>query len=300
MKIVDAHHHLWIPEQPDAAMGYRWLKDIGAMKPFGDPTPIQRDYEWQEFADESENHELAGSVYVQVDGAIGDPIAETAWVQSIFDKTDLPHAIVGLLDLSADNAEAMLEPQTRYTCFRGVRQILSRLDDNPALCFAASHYLRNPVWRDNFRLLGQHQLSFDLQLYPEQMSDAAEFFSQHSNTPVIIDHAGSPYDQSAAGINNWQQGLTQLASLEHVAIKLSGFGMFDRQRSAESLRPMIEFILMTFGADRVMFGSNFPVDKLMGSYDSIVDILCDTCAQLTEAERQSVFHDTSINWYKPE
>jgi len=75
MKLFDAHHHLWIPEKEAPAIGYGWLKDIGAIKPFGDPTPIQRNYEWAEYSAESHDHELVGSVYVQVDGAIGDPVA---------------------------------------------------------------------------------------------------------------------------------------------------------------------------------------------------------------------------------
>jgi len=128
MKFVDAHHHLWIPEQSTPAIGYRWLKDIGATKPFGDPTAIQRDYEWGEFASESDEHELLGSVYVQVDGAIGDPVAETRWVQSVFDGTGLPHAIVGLVDLATENAEAILKRQTKFDSFKGVRQILSPPD----------------------------------------------------------------------------------------------------------------------------------------------------------------------------
>jgi predicted TIM-barrel fold metal-dependent hydrolase len=65
MQIIDAHHHLWAPETDPANTGYVWLKNIGAMKPFGDPTPIQRDYLVNEFRSESVEHELIGSVHVQ-------------------------------------------------------------------------------------------------------------------------------------------------------------------------------------------------------------------------------------------
>jgi len=131
------------------------------------------------------------------------------------------------------------------------------------------------------------------------MSDAADFLSQHTDVPVIIDHAGSPYDQSSSGLLAWRQGLTQLAALDHVAIKLSGFGMFDNHRSVDSLRPMVEFILTTFGYERVMYGSNFPVDKLMGSFDAITNMVFDACDQLAESQRQAVFCDNAIKWYSP-
>ena len=126
MHFVDAHHHLWIPQQVAPDLGYGWLRDIGSPKPFGDPTPIQRDYEWPEFVAESREHRLAGSVYVQVDGAIADPLAESRWVQGVFAGTGRTHAIVCLADLAHEHAAARLEAQLRVPQVRGVRQILAR------------------------------------------------------------------------------------------------------------------------------------------------------------------------------
>ena len=80
-KIIDAHHHLWAPQTPALDVGYVWLKDIGAPKPFGDPTPIQRDYLLDEFLSEATPDRLAGSVHLQCDPKIPDPVAETARVR---------------------------------------------------------------------------------------------------------------------------------------------------------------------------------------------------------------------------
>lgn len=302
VRFTDAHHHLWIPCSTDPDLGYGWLRDIGAMKPFGDPTPIQRDYEWPEYASESDRHTMLGSVYVQVDGAIADPVAETAWVQSVFDQSELSHGIVSLVDLSLPTAEAMLTAHARFAAFKGVRQILSRLDDTPKLCFAPVHYLHNDQWRDQFGLLEQYQLSFDLQLYPEQMADAAEFFAQHPNVPVIVDHAGSPYDQTSKGLAAWREGLTLLASLEHVSMKFSGFGMFDQQRNVSSIEPMVESLLELFTPERLLYGSNFPVDKLMGNFDDTLDMLdacLDVCA-CTAEQRQKIWSDNTQRIYRLE
>lgn len=297
IRFVDAHHHLWIPESTDPDLGYRWLRDIGAMKPFGDPTPIQRNYEWAEFADESQ-HQMAGSVYLQVDGTIADPVAETAWVQSIFDGTGLQHAIIGLVDLASADAEKTLVAQCQYSGFKGVRQILSRLDDNPTLCFAPIHYLRDTTWRDQFQLLEEHGLSFDLQLYPEQMGEAAEFLARFPKVPVIVDHAGSPYDQSAKGLAALAEGLETLAQLEHVSIKLCGFGMFDTQRSAHSVQPVIAQVFEHFGSARVMFGSNFPVDKLMGTYDDVIELVAGNLNDLDSAQQQAFWYDNAVRVYR--
>ncbi|MFK7857451.1 MAG: amidohydrolase [Granulosicoccus sp.] len=294
---IDAHHHLWIPESADPDLGYRWLRDIGAMKPFGDPTPIQRNYEWAEFSSES-RHQMAGSVYLQVDGAIADPVAETTWIQEIFNETGLKHAIVGLVDLASKDAIDVLEGHARHSFFKGVRQILSRLDEHPALCFAPVHYLRDARWRDQFQLLGERSLSFDLQLYPEQMIEAATFLSRFPQVPVIIDHAGSPHDQSPKGLATLQKGLIALSSLEHVTIKLCGFGMFDSNRTAASVKPVTDIVLEHFGPERVMFASNFPVDKLMGTYDELLQIVADNLQGLSREQQSSIWHDTAARVYR--
>ena len=81
--IIDSHHHLWAPQTDPGNVGYVWLRDIGAPKPFGDPTPIQRDYLIEEFLAEAAPERLAGSVHLQCDPKIPDPVAETAFIQRI-------------------------------------------------------------------------------------------------------------------------------------------------------------------------------------------------------------------------
>ena len=298
MQLIDAHHHLWIPERTDPDLGYGWLRDVGAPKPFGDPTPIQRDYEWAEYAAESEAHELAGSVHVQTDGAV-DAVAETAWVQSVFDATGLPHAIVGLADLASEGLGETLDGHARHRSFRGVRQILSRLDEDPAASFAPRHLVRDPAWRAGFASLGARGLVFDLQLYPEQMIEVAEFLADHRGTGVVLDHAGSPHDPSPAGRALWREGTARLAALgDHVAVKLSGFGMFDAGWSADSVRPLVHHLLEHFGPERTMWGSNFPVDSLMASHDHGVEAVLACLDGLDDGARAAVMGGTARRVYR--
>jgi len=298
MKILDAHHHIWIPEQSSPDLGYGWLRDIGAIKPFGDPTAIQRDYTWAEYVEEPKRHNIDASVYVQVDGAIADPVAETRWVQSVIDRPANRFRIVGLVDLTGSHAQAHIEAQVAFESFKGVRQIISFLDDRPQLSFAAEHLLRNSKWTDQFALIADHGLSFDLQLYPEQMAEAAEFFSQFPNVPIVIDHAGSPYDQTKDGMLRWQEGLAVISQLNNVSIKLSGFGMFDKHWDSTSIQPMIDVLLTLFGPERMMFGSNFPVDKLMADFDDTVDRVLKCIEYGGDAAVVSVFGQTACRFYR--
>lgn len=300
MQIVDAHHHIWIPEQREPDLGYGWLRDVGSIKPFGDPTPIQRDYQWDEYINESTGHEVAASVYVQCDGAIADPAAETAWVQSVVARPAEEFGIVGLVNLNNEQAQAQIEAQCQYPSFKGVRQIISYLDDNPQLCFSSEHLLRNARWRDQFALLSDHGLSFDLQLYPEQMVEAADFLSQFPSVPIVIDHAGSPHDQTKAGMSRWENGLQVLGQLDNVSIKLSGFGMFDKHWSSKSISPMVDRIMAIFGHEKTMYGSNFPVDKLFSDFDDGVERIGACITPFGQDAVNAVFANTARRFYQLE
>lgn len=273
MKIIDSHHHLWAPDSPDMDLGYVWIKDIGAPKPFGDPTAIQRDYLLEEFLAEDPNIDLVGSVHLQADPKIPDPVAETALVQSFSTGSGHRIMIVGFVDLAASEAAAQIKWHAAYPNFRGVRQILCYLAEKPQISFTERNLLDDATWRANFARLGELGLSFDLMLYPEQMAQAAAFLSDHPEVPVVVEHLGCPHDTSAEGMKLWRQGMEQLGALSHVQAKLSGYAMYFQGNLGPAAVEITIGILDIFGNDRVMFGSNFPVDKLHLTYADVVDFV---------------------------
>lgn len=296
MKIIDAHHHLWAPQTPDLDLGYGWLKDIGAMKPFGDPTPIQRDYLLDEFLAEPAPRRLSASVHVQADPKLADPVAETAFIQKISDTSGHPIMIVGFADLSSDDFEQHLKGHLGYPNLRGIRQIISYLPERPELSFAAQNLLDDKKWRSRFTRLAEHGLRFDLQLYPEQMRQAAEFLAEHPEVPVVIDHLGSPYDQSSEGLALWQQGVKALAALSHVSVKLSGYAMFFGSNLEGSAEYVTQELLRLFGPNRTMFGSNFPVDSLHLRYPEAFDFVEDQIGK-DLVSQAAVFGGTAASFY---
>jgi predicted TIM-barrel fold metal-dependent hydrolase len=296
MKLFDAHHHLWNLQ----VLEYKWLKQIGVPKPFGDPTPIQKDYLTKNFLNdvaEAADIELAGSVHIQVDGALFDPVTETSWLSKP-DPSGIPSAIVGFVNLTKEDAEAVLKRHLSFPKFRGVRQIIGMLEQRPDLSFTSEHLLRNPQWQENFVLLEKHQLSFELQLYPEQMTESADFLSGFPEVPVVIDHAGCPYDQSESGLQLWREGLASLAELPNLHIKLSGFGMYDKDWSSGSAQVLFETILELFGPKRIMWGSNFPVDRLMKPYNFCVEQLLQWISPLPLEDQRLIASETAKKFYR--
>jgi len=151
MKIFDSHQHLWNLQILD----YTWLKQIGSPKPFGDPTPIQKDYVRVDFlSDVAKNNKinLSGSVHIQVDSALADPVTETRWL-SKFIPEGIPSGIVGYEDLTKEDAEDVLIRHLTYPKFRGVRQIIAMLEKSPDLYFADENLLLNKCWQNSFALL---------------------------------------------------------------------------------------------------------------------------------------------------
>ncbi len=293
MRIVDAHHHLWDLE----ACRYPWLMARGVKRFFGDPTPIQKNYLVGDLRQDAAGYELLGSVHVQVGVAVGEELVETAWLETTAERDGLPSAIVAFSDLADASAAEALAGQQAYSRVRGIRQIVGRSEAEDAATGSGA-LLHSPAWYEGLALLREQGLSFDLQLIPPQLPAAADLFSRLPGLSVALCHCGSPWDQTPAGIKTWRQGLRLFAQLPDVSCKLSGFGMFDNNWTSDSIRPLVESCIEIFGVERCMFGSNFPVDKLHGSYSRLWCAYDEITRGLKEAERRALFIDNATRFYR--
>lgn len=257
---IDAHHHLWDLD----AVHYPWLMAKGVERFFGDPSPIQRNYLLDEFRAEASAEGFAASVHIQVGAENGWD--EAAWVQEVADATpDWPLAQVVFCDLTAEDLAAQLDAFQSLPTVRGLRQIVGRAPGEDART-GTNELLGNPSFAAGLREAGRRGLSFDLQLIPELMEKTARVLDTSPDTKVALCHAGSPHDRSPEGLAQWSKSLRNLSELPNVYCKLSGLGMFAHTWNVEDFRPIVETVIEQFGPERVMFGSNFPVDKLYSDY----------------------------------
>lgn len=262
---IDAHHHLW----DLGAVHYPWLAERGAVRFFGDPSSIQRNYLVDEFRTDAQSHGVQASVHIQVGAA--DPWAEAVWVDAVAAANPgWPAAQVVFCDLTQDGLSETLDRYQSLPSVRGVRQIVGRAPGEDART-GTNELLQNPAFAEGLRALAPRGLSFDLQLLPELMADTAQVLAEAPETQVALCHAGSPHDRSANGLAYWRHQIKHLAALPQVSCKLSGLGMFDHGWTAESITPIVETCLELFGPDRCMFGSNFPVDSLSSDYARLIN-----------------------------
>ncbi|MCV6594519.1 MAG: amidohydrolase family protein [Silicimonas sp.] len=283
---IDSHHHLWDLN----AVHYPWLMETGAPRFFGNPAPIQRDYLIEEFRRDA--NRFRGSVHIQVGAE--DPLAEARWVQIVADANpDWPLRQVAFCDLTAEDRDDQLDQLQALPSLRGVRQIVGRAPGEDAVT-GTNALLENPRFLDGLREVWRRGLSFDLQLIPALYAPMAELLRAAPDARVALCHAGSPHDRSAPGLRQWAKDLQALSTLPQVTCKLSGLGMFDHHWSTESIRPIVDTCLAQFGPDRLMFGSNFPVDSLYSDYARLVTAY-ETL--LPEAVHGAVFGTTAAHFY---
>ena len=292
-KIVDAHHHLW---NLGAGYNYPWLQDQSSGEGMlGELTPIARDYVLDDYRADVANYDVVGSVHIEAVSA--DTIAETRWLQAMASREGLPSAIVARVDLHKPDAEEVMAELKSFPNVRGVRQIVN-WHSNPKCTFTDHDLLTDSDWLAGFRTLRKYDLSFDLQLYPAQMRDAAELARKNPDTLIVVNHAGMPLDRDEAGVTLWRDGMKRLAGEPNVVCKISGLGMVDWRWNEASIRPFVLGVIDCFGVDGAMFASNFPVDKLYSSFDTLYGAFETIVASFTESEKDKLFHRNALRIYR--
>lgn len=295
MRIVDAHHHLWDLDK----IYYPWLSDRIRSVVFGDYSTIRRNYLIPDLVADIAGLNVVKSVHIQAECDQAQAVEETRWLQSVADSPNtpgFPQAIVAFADLSKPNAASVLDAHLRYANVRGIRQMLHHVRTGDSTV-SSTEYLRDPVWLGNLELLVARGLSFDLQLFPEQMTEAAEVAAANPALQFILCHTGSPRHRDASGMQLWRDGMRALARQSNVAVKISGLGMYDRAWTIETIRPFVEETILLFGTDRCMFASNFPVDALMSSYAVVWEAFDTITEALSLAQRSRLFAENAERYY---
>lgn len=291
--VIDAHHHFW-----SLSNDLPWLKDERIAFRYGDYTPICRDYLLEEYLADTAGWPVVGSVYVEAEWNRRKAGDESRWVADHAVKTGMPTVMVAWCDPAAPEAEALLEEHARTSIVRGIRH-------KPAAAPSPSEARRGAVgsmdsesWRRGYGLLERHGWSYDLQTPWWHLDAAAQLARDFPRIPLIINHAGLPSDRSPEGLAGWRKALALAAEEPNVFIKISGIGQPGLPWTDEMNGPIIRDVVTIFGADRAMFASNFPVDSLVGDFDTIFSGFVAATADLVEEDRAKLFHDTAARVYR--
>jgi L-fuconolactonase len=292
----------------------------------GNPDHVTRPHMPQTYHRDTGKYNVSGYVHIQA-GWTGkvptDAADETRWLDGL---SDPPLAIVGeahLHDLA--NLDAVLDAhQSASSRFQGVRDMMARHDSRGVMDFnETGEVLRRDDFKQGYARLGERNLTFDAWVYSHQLPDLIRLVSDVPNTKVVLDHIATPIalggphgglgttaDQRKSIQEQWYDDLARLAQVDHVQLKLSGllmpvlgFGFHRRDdpptlsEVVDAMAPHIEFALSEFGVDRCMFASNFPMDKVSTSFETLYDAYFQIVENYTDTEKQKLFSSNALAFY---
>ena len=255
---IETHHHLWELDR----FPYRWLRDPGTAghnRRLGEYKMIRTDWGVERLLREFYGSNVIKSVHVEGDSGAADPVAETAWLQSIAGRHGFPHAIVVFCDLQREGAEEQLARHADFKNTRGVR--IREHPDDPAA----------PTFRKAYAALKRHDFSYELNASPGKLISGRDVATAYPSVQMILGHAGFPLERTPGYYDRWKREISALAEADNVACKISGLGMVDHRWTVESIRPWVLHCIEAFGVDRAMFGTNWPVDILYSTYLRQID-----------------------------
>ncbi len=288
---IDAHFHIW--RQADLP----WL--MGPMQPriFGPYERIRRDYPIEEYLADVRPAGVTSAVYVQANWPKDQALQEAAFVAEASERMGFPIAIIAYADMLVDDVRPQLDALARNGRVRGVRMQL-HWHENALYRFASgSELCRDPLLQRNIGHLAAYGWSFDLQVFAGQMAGAAALAEACPDVPFVLQHAGMLEDLSPGGIEAWRAGMKLLAARPNIFSKLSGLGTFLRRNDSAHVAMVVAETLRLFGADRCLFGSNFPIEKLWTDYASLMAAFR---AAVPAGDHPTVFTATARRVYRLE
>jgi predicted TIM-barrel fold metal-dependent hydrolase len=227
-----------------------------------------------------------------------DPVAETHWIETLHREHAMPSACIGHAEFDRADIAEVLAGHAQSPLMRGIRHKPAAASDRRDASRGAPGSMDDPRWRAGYALMERYGLSYDLQTPWWHLDAAADLARDFPRTALIINHTGLPADRSADGITGWRNALAKVALQPNVFIKISGLGRRGEPWTVEANGPVIRETIAIFGADRCMFASNYPVDRLAGPFDTIYRGFFAAVADRRVAEQLQLFHGNAQRVYR--
>jgi L-fuconolactonase len=286
---LDSHQHFWQLGRFDTS----WL-DVPRH------ARIRRDYLPADLKPLIDAAGVQRTVFVQTQHAI----EENRWALQLANEHDWIAGVVGWVDLAGPECEEQLLEFTSQPKFVGLRHVTQ---DEPDVDFI----VRPDVLR-GLKVLQKHDVPFDLLFYVKHLHHAQRLARELPDLRMVIDHLSKPRirEQAASrtlkasgtllALDDWEANFRAAAKCPNVWCKLSGMITEADWRNWKpaDLRPYVQVALEAFGPERLMFGSDWPVCELAGSYQQVMDALNEALGPISPTERERIFGGTGRDFYR--
>ncbi len=273
---IDAHHHYWELGRFD----YSWLDQP-------ELAAIRRSFLPSDLASLIQEAGVDKTIFVQTQ----HNLEETEWVLGLADQHDFMAGVVGWVDLASEQCEEQLLRLKAHPKFSGIRHVTQDEPDDDFI-------IRPDILR-GLQVLEKHQVPFDLLFYVKHIHHAATVAATVPELPLVIDHLSKP-EIKAGRLDNWQSHFCRAAEFPNVYCKLSGMITEANWEdwTIDNLKPYVDIALEAFGPERCMFGSDWPVCELAGTYAEVYRGLRELLEPLSDHEQQLIFGGTAASFYQ--
>ena len=272
--IVDAHQHFW---HFDSAR-HAWITD--------EMSAIRRDFLPQHYEFECAANGVDASVVVQVD----QTESETSFLLDLADRFPRIVGVVGWVDLRSPIVAERLQHFVQFKKLRGFRHI--------AQAEPGDSFLVQPAFLDGIAQLRDFKFTYDILIYPKQLPAAIELASRFPQQPFVLDHLAKPFIK-AGTLEPWASHIETLAQNPNVFCKLSGLVTEADWRNwkPDDFRAYLDVVFAAFGADRLMFGSDWPVCLVAASYAQVKELIEGYVDAHAPQYKQKLFGENAIRVY---
>ena len=277
--MIDAHHHLWKLSRAD----YGWIGD--GRNPV--LAAIERDYLVKDYRSLAAANGVIGSIAVQA----AQTVAETRWLlEQARASGGLIKGVVGWIDMAAADAPDVLRDLARDPLLRSIRPMLQEIAD--------VEWVLQPKLLPALRAIMELDLSFDLLVRPAHLNAALALLHRHSDLRAIVDHGGKP-DIANGMWQPWAEDIRRIARETSAYCKLSGLVTEARPGwKPGDLRRYVEHLIECFGAERLLWGSDWPVMLLNADYPGWLAAAKQFIASQSAADQMAIMNDNAIRFYR--
>lgn len=274
MTIIDTHQHFW-KYNP---VNYSWIND--------EMQVIRRDFLPGDLAVVVNEEKLLGTVAVQAD----QTEAETDWLLQLAAKNDFIKGVVGWVDLRSSHIEERLQHYQQFNKLKGFRHVLQ--GEEPS--FMLQERFLNGICK-----LNEYGFAYDILIFPQHLEAALQLVKQFPEQRFVVDHVAKPTIKDSK-IDEWKTGMQQLAKHKNVYCKISGMVTEAdwKNWTAEQLKPYIDVVVESFGIDRIMYGSDWPVCLVASTYNKWIETVKDYFSAYSAEDQEKVFSGNAIKFYQ--
>lgn len=274
---IDAHQHFWKFEPVRDS----WITD--------DMKVIRRDFGPADLAPFLKDNQFDGSVVVQCTQSE----QENEFLLELANENDFIKGVVGWIDLQNEKIEERLACYASAKKMKGFRHVLQSEEERA--------FMMKPSFMNGISKLESFRFTYDILIHADQLKYIPEFVKSFPNQKFVIDHLAKPPIRNHE-FKEWSNGLNAVAKYENVYCKISGMvteGDWVNWKQADFI-PYLDVVAESFGASRIMFGSDWPVCLVAASYGEVVEIVKEYFSSYSVAEQQLFFGGNAIRFYNLE